>query len=192
MGSHARPVASALCRLDSKASECAQSSELRPPDHAHVCVQPCVTLRARASRSSTKPLPEAVRQCTMQNIRFLTMEFTPDIIALFLRHDPHPIPIHTTRNPPSHWLLRSTAQQLAPAAHHTISSFKSKGTIFSRSLAAPSPQRAAPADRKRLLASRTGSDGKAALSSIDQGAQWWRNAKHDELATSHSDARSAE
>ena len=29
----------------------------------HACVQPCVTRRARAARSSTTPLPASVRQC---------------------------------------------------------------------------------------------------------------------------------
>ena len=33
------------------------------PPTTHACVQPCVTRRARAARSSTTPLPASVRQC---------------------------------------------------------------------------------------------------------------------------------
>ena len=68
----------------------------------------------------------------------MKMCFTPNI-ALFLRHDPPPIPPATSRATNSSDPPRSPLP-LQPAAHHTLPSFKNIGTVFSRSLAAPSPR----------------------------------------------------
>ena len=90
MGSRARPVASVLCRLDSKSNECAQTT--RPRTLACNRVRPC----ARACRTAP-PHPYYYRKlCVNVTHDVLAMCFTPKI-ALFSRRDPFSTPTAVPR-----------------------------------------------------------------------------------------------
>ena len=97
-----------------------------------ISTQPCVTSCARALIHLTpSPQNHAVPTCT----RVMKMCFTPNI-ALFLRHDPPPIPPATSRATNSSDPPRSSLLQPTTPSHRS----KNIGTVFSRSLAAPSPR----------------------------------------------------
>ena len=99
--------------------------------------------------------------------------FTPLILRCFLAtilHPYHPQPLE-----PLTPQIHRAARSCSPSHHPIVQKYRHYFLSFSRS-----PQRAAPADRKRLIASRTGSDCKAALASIDQGARTG-GAPHQEL-----------
>ena len=95
--------------------------------------------------------------------------------SLFLSHDPPPIPPATPRATNSSAPPRSSLRSCSPPHHPTVQKYRHCFLSFSRS-----PQPAAPADRMRLVASRTGSDGKAAL--------WHRSTKARGRETRHANS----
>ena len=135
-----------------------------------ISTQPCVTSCARALIHLT-PSPQnyAVPACT----RVMKMCFTPIILRCFcatILHPHHPQP----REPLTPQIHRA-ARSLSPPHPPIVQKYRHCFLSFSRS-----PQPAAFADHKRLVASRTGSDDKAAPASKDHGARTG-GAPHQEL-----------
>ena len=130
------------------------TSARTPPDHARMRAI-VRTLRANVTHD------------------VLTMCFTPKI-ALFSRRDPSPTPPAAPRAANSSDLRRA-APSYSPQHRSVVCNCRHSFLSFSRS-----PQCAAPADCKRLFASWTRPDGRAASASIDQVARTG-GAPHHEL-----------